>query len=86
MDARARSAAINILENHPDFEREFEDRMPRVIGKDRDRWVFRQAIAWPQLAHFLNNALDWAKGVPNRGIPAPQQGIKDHPAEAVFSM
>lgn len=57
LDPATRTKVLDILAEHPRFEREFEDEMPSGLSElDEGRWIFSQAAVWPDIA---------------RGYPAP---------------
>ncbi len=56
-----RTRALNILRHHPRFREDFESAVPATIQQspegDRQRWLFTQAAAWPDIARSLPEPL-----------------------------
>src|SRR5436190_4207524 len=54
-----RAKVIEILENHPLWEKDFEEELSDEIGDapagEQQRWLFAQAAIWPDIARKYTN-------------------------------
>lgn len=57
----ARDRMIRLLREHPRFEEDFLDEMPREVAETRNaeyyRWLFGRAAIWPDHVHGLSDEL-----------------------------
>src|SRR5687768_11717998 len=54
MDEATRSRIVQVLEQHPLWEKDFAGEMPTEVASgpesERQRWIFAQAAIWPDIA------------------------------------
>lgn len=48
---------VDILEHHPRFQKDFKERLPKYINRNRhlyNEWIFRRASTWPDVARNIH--------------------------------
>ena len=60
LDPSVRQAMVELLKQHPRFEKDFQGKMPDVIKEHdaatQNRWIFMHAATWPDITRGFNEA------------------------------